>query len=188
MATRWKFRGSRGILCDILKIDGSLARNIAFEVANFQVLRKIRRKMSILKPRVKIGGNFVWNARLSAPTYFVSSRWFSCNLAVFTMLPWKLAEISYEMLVFLHPRVLSRVAVFLWCRLVYGGSWQTCPIVVMLFYVGGTVLCNIPRCLITYWKCRNYRQSRTKCWFFCIHVSCLESLVFLWRRRIYRRS
>ena len=47
VATRCKFRGSRGILCDALKINGSLARN--FEVANFQVLRKTRRKMSILK-------------------------------------------------------------------------------------------------------------------------------------------
>ena len=68
----------------MLKIDGSLARNIDFEVTNFQVLRKIRRKMSILKPQsVKIGGSFVRNARFSAPTYFVSSRWFSYNLAVF---------------------------------------------------------------------------------------------------------
>ena len=34
----------------------------------------------------------------------------------------------------------------------------------------------------------NCRKSRTKCWFFCIHVSCLESLVFLWRRRVYGGS
>ena len=33
----------------VLKIDGSLARNIDFAVANFQVLRKTRRKTSILK-------------------------------------------------------------------------------------------------------------------------------------------
>ena len=39
---RCKFRGRRGIWCDVLKIDGSLARNIDFEVANFQVLRKTR--------------------------------------------------------------------------------------------------------------------------------------------------
>ena len=45
MATKCKFRGRR----DVLKIDGSLARNINFEVANFQVLRKTRRKTSILK-------------------------------------------------------------------------------------------------------------------------------------------
>ena len=44
MATRCKFRGRRGTWCDLLKIDGSLARNIDFEVANFQVLWKTRRK------------------------------------------------------------------------------------------------------------------------------------------------
>ena len=33
----------------VLKFDGSLARNINFEVANFQVLRKTRRKTLILK-------------------------------------------------------------------------------------------------------------------------------------------
>ena len=37
-------------------------------------------------------------------------------------------------------------------------------------------------------KSENCRTSRTKCWFFCIHVSCLESLVFLWRRRVYGGS
>ena len=37
-------------------------------------------------------------------------------------------------------------------------------------------------------NCANCRKSRTKCWFFCIHVSCLESLVFLWRRRVYGGS
>ena len=42
MATRCRFRGRRGILWDVLKIYGSLARNIDFGVANFQVLRKTR--------------------------------------------------------------------------------------------------------------------------------------------------
>ena len=37
-------------------------------------------------------------------------------------------------------------------------------------------------------NCENCRKSRTKCWFFCIHVSCLEALVFLWRRRVYGGS
>ena len=37
-------------------------------------------------------------------------------------------------------------------------------------------------------SCENCRKSRTKCWFFCIHVSCLEALVFLWRRRVYGGS
>ena len=49
MATRYKFRGNRGILYDVLKIDGNFARNIDFEVTNFRALRKIRRKMWILK-------------------------------------------------------------------------------------------------------------------------------------------
>ena len=42
-----------------MKIDGCLARNIDFEVANLEVLKKNRRKAPILKPRsVKIGGGF----------------------------------------------------------------------------------------------------------------------------------
>ena len=83
MATRCKFRGRRGILCDALKIDGSLARNIDFDVENFQVLRKTRRKTSILKLQsVKIGGSLVRNARFGAPTCLVSIFWFSRGLAV----------------------------------------------------------------------------------------------------------
>ena len=65
------------------KIDVSLARNIDFEVANFQVLRKTRRKTSILKLQsVKIGGGLARNARFDAPTCLVSSLWFSSGLAV----------------------------------------------------------------------------------------------------------
>ena len=83
MATRCTFRGRRGILCDVLKIDGSLARNIDFEVANFQVLRKTRRKTSILKLQsVKLGGSLARNARFGAPTCLVSRLWFSRGLAV----------------------------------------------------------------------------------------------------------
>ena len=50
------------------------------------------------------------------------------------------------------------------------------------------VLCDIPTCLITCRKCQNWRTSRTKRSFCCAHVSRLESLVFLWRRRIYGGS
>ena len=83
MATRCKFHGSRGILCDVLKIDGSLARNIDFEVANFQVLRKTCRKTSILKLQsLKIGGRLARNARFGAPTCLVLRVWFSRGLAV----------------------------------------------------------------------------------------------------------
>ena len=60
----------------MLKIDGSLSRNIDFEVANFHVLRKTRRKTSILKLQsVKIGGSLARNARFGA-------LWFSHGLAV----------------------------------------------------------------------------------------------------------
>ena len=40
VATRCKFRGRRGILWDVMKIDGSLARNIDFEVANLEVSKE----------------------------------------------------------------------------------------------------------------------------------------------------
>jgi len=41
VATRCRFRGRRGILRDVLKIDGRLARNMDFEVANLEVLRRL---------------------------------------------------------------------------------------------------------------------------------------------------
>ena len=37
MATRCNFRCRRGILSDVMKIGGSLARNIDFAVANFPI-------------------------------------------------------------------------------------------------------------------------------------------------------
>jgi len=92
VATRCRFRGSRGILGDVLKIDGRFARNIDFEIANFQVPKKTHRKTSILRLQsVKIGG------------------------------------VSHEMLVFLRPRVSSRVSGFLWLRRLYRGSCKTSP-------------------------------------------------------------
>ena len=73
VATRCKFRGRRGILCDVLKIDGRLARNIDFDVANFRVLRKTRRKTSILKLQsVKTWGSLARNACFGAPTCLFS--------------------------------------------------------------------------------------------------------------------
>ena len=66
-----------------MKIDGGLARNIDFEVVNFEVHKKTRRKTSILKLQtVKIGGTFARNAGFDAPACLVSSLWFSCGLAV----------------------------------------------------------------------------------------------------------
>ena len=65
------------------KLDGRLARNIAFDVVNFEVHKKTRRKTSISKlQREKIGGCLARNARFDAPTCIVSSLWFSCGLAV----------------------------------------------------------------------------------------------------------
>ena len=66
-----------------MKIDGSLARNIDFEVANFNVQKITRRKTSILKLQsVKIGGSLARNAHFDAPTCIVSSLWLSCGLTV----------------------------------------------------------------------------------------------------------
>jgi len=66
-----------------MKIDGSLARNIDFEVANLEFHKKTRRKTLILKLQsVKIGGGLARNARFDAPTFLVSSLWFSCGIAV----------------------------------------------------------------------------------------------------------
>ena len=69
------------VRCD--EIDGSLARNIDFGVANFQVLRKTRRKTSILKLQsAKNGGSLARNVRFDATTCLISGLWFSCGLAV----------------------------------------------------------------------------------------------------------
>ena len=67
-----------------MKSDGSLARNIDFEVANLEVHKKTGRKTSILKLQqsVKLGGRLAGNARFDAPTCLVSSLWFSCGLAL----------------------------------------------------------------------------------------------------------
>ena len=70
--------------------------------------------------------------------------------------------------------------------------------VVMSFCVAGVALCDIPTCLITcrecqrmsenVRECQNGRKSRTTCSFCCAQVSRLESLVFLWHRRVYGGS
>jgi len=60
-----------------MKIEGSLARNIDFEVANLEVHKKTRWKTSILKLQ-----SFARNARFDAPTCLVSGLWFFCGLTV----------------------------------------------------------------------------------------------------------
>ena len=109
-------------------------------------------------PTVKIGGSLVRNAGFSASTCLVSSRWFSCGVAVSMG---KLENLSFS---------------------------NVSKQVVMLFCVADVALCDIPTCLMMFTKFQNWRKSRRKCWFFCIHVSCRESLVFLWRRRVYGGS
>ena len=143
----------------MLKIDGSLARNIDFEVANLDVPKKTRRKTSILMLQsVKSGGSLARNACFDA------------------------------------PRVSSRVSDFpvaspcLWGKLQNLSFSKVSKQVVMSFCVAGMALCDITTCLITCRKCQNWGKSRTKCWFCCSHVSRLESLVFLWRRRVYAGS
>ena len=98
------------------------------------------------------------------------------------------------MFVLVLPRVSSRVSGFpvaspcLWGKLENISYSNVSKQVVMSFCVAGVALCDIPTCLITCRKYQNWRMSRTKCSFWCSHVSRLESLVFLWRRRVYGGS
>ena len=84
--------------------------------------------------------------------------------------------------------------VFPWLRRVYGGSRKTSPFqrfprkLSCRFAWQAWHFVTFQPSLIMCQKCQNWRKSRTKCSFFCIHVSCLESLVFLWRRRVYGGS
>ena len=112
----------------------------------------------VMLPTVKIGGSLVGNAGFSASTCLVSSCWFSCGVAVSMG---KLENLSFS---------------------------NVSKQVVMLFCVADVALSDIPTCLMMFTKFQNWRKSRRKCWFFCIHVSCRESLVFLWRRRVYGGS
>jgi len=58
-----------------MKINGNLARNIDFEVANLEVHEKTRRNTSILKLQsMKIRGSFARNARFEALTWSYMSR------------------------------------------------------------------------------------------------------------------
>ena len=106
----------------------------------------------------------------------------------------KLEDVSHEMLVSLHPSVSSRVSGFpvaspcLWGKLQNLSFSKVSKQLVMPFCVAGVALCEFPTCLITSRKCQNWRTSRTKCSFFCAHVSLLESPVFLWRRCVYGGS
>ena len=125
----------------MLKIDGSLARNIDFEVANFQVLRKTRRKTSILKLQsAKIGGSLVRNARFGAQDVSrlesLVFPWLrrvyagSCKTCPFCYVAncenWRKSRTKCWFFC-IHVSCLESL-VFLWRRCVYGGSWKTSPI------------------------------------------------------------
>ena len=173
---------------------------------NLEVPTKTRRKRSILKLQsVKIGESLARNARFGAPTCLVSGHWFSGGFAVsmgeaakhvlsacFKL--WKLEEVSHTMLILVFLRVSFRVSGFpvaspcLWGKLQNVSFSKISKQVVLSFCVAGVALCDIPTCLITCRKCQTWRKSRTKCSFCCTHVSRLESLVFLWRRRVYGGS
>ena len=83
--------------------------------------------------------------------------------------------VSHEMLVFLRPRVLSRVSGFpaaspcLWGKLQHLSSSKVFKQVVMSFCVAGVVLCDIPTCLIT-----------------CRRPLCVAGAILL--RRVHKRS
>ena len=153
VVTRCKFRGRRGIFWHVLNIDGCFARNIDFEVANFQVLRKNRRKTSILKLQIaKLEGCLVRNARFGAQDVShlesLVFQWLrrvyggSCKTCLFAVsmgeaakpchvvvrdrrgTVWhsnlfddvskmsKLEDVSYEMVVYLRPRVFSNSTLY----------------------------------------------------------------------------
>ena len=90
-----------------MKIGGSLARNIDFDVANFWPRVKTRRKTSIFELQlVKIEGSLARNACFEAPTYLVWSLWLrrvyggSCKTFRCPMCPSvKIQEVSHPMLV-----------------------------------------------------------------------------------------
>ena len=138
-----------------MKIDGSLARKIDFEISKFQVHEKTRRKTSILMLQsVKVAE--VSHEMLVLLLPRVSSR--VAGFPVASPCRWgKLQTLSFS---------------------------NVSKQVVMSFCVAGAALCDIPICFIPCRKCQNWRKSRTKCSFCCSHVPRLKSLVFLWPRRV----
>ena len=83
MVKTCKFRGKCGIFRQVMKIDGSLARNIDFDVANIALHEKTRRKTSIFQVQsVKSGGSLVRNARFELSTCLVLMLWFCGGVPV----------------------------------------------------------------------------------------------------------
>ena len=107
-----------------MKLDGSLERNIDFEVANFDVHKKNPGKTSILKlHRVKIGGKILYEMLVLMHQH-VSSR--VSGFPVASPCLWgKLQNLQ----IVSFPNVSKQV--------------------VMSFCVAGVALCDTPTCLIT---------------------------------------
>ena len=76
-------------------------------------------------------------------------------------------------------------------RSVYKGSCKTCCLRRCHWkLLASPCLCGKLQNLwfSTLWKCQNWNISGTKCSFLGSHTSPLESLAFLWLRRVYKRS
>jgi len=101
---------------------------------------------------------------------------------------WRMSRTKCSFFCIHLSRLESLVFLCLWGKLQNLSFSKVSKQVIMSFCVAGVTLCDIPTCLVTCRKCQNWRMSRTKCSCFCTHVSRLESLVFLWRRRVYRGS
>ena len=107
VVTKCKLRGRRGILCDMMKFGGSLARNINFEVANLRLLVRTPGKTSIVDLQlVKIAGSLAQNAPFEVSTCLVRSlclrRVYGGSLkpvVVHCVKVSKLEDVSHEVLV-----------------------------------------------------------------------------------------
>ena len=109
---------------------------------------------------MKIGGSLVRNADFSASTCLVSSLWFSCGFAV------SMGEAAKPLL-FEGFQAACHVVL----RGRRGTLWHS------------NVFDNVSK--MSKLEEVSYEMRNA---FFCIHVSCLESLVFLWLRRVYGGS
>ena len=183
-------------------MDGSLARNIDFEVANFrgshenswenvdfeatkcQNWRRSRTKCLFWCSNVSRLESLVFpwlrrvygGSRKTSPFRRLPSR-LSCRFA------WH----AWHFVTFQH--VLYRVeSVKIGGRLARNARFAAPTWLVLGHSLAGVALCDSPTCFIPCRKCQNWRKSRTKCSFCCSQLSRLESLVFLWHRRVYGGS
>ena len=120
VVTRRRFRGRRGIFWDVLKIDGSLAQNIDFEIVKFRVREKI------------LGKRWFWCYKVSI-----------LEEVLHEMLVLVLPRVSSGVSGF------PVASLCLWGKLQNLFFSKVATQVVMLFCVAGVALCNIPTCFYT---------------------------------------